>query len=82
MHIAVRPIGARRWQGEHGETHEEIGLSFAGLLCGTAFLAYCTSSIVSLVTSLNQVHSPLQSRTRTHRPSGPRTPSGTAQLPQ
>ena len=42
-------------EGNHGETHEEIAISAGGLLVGTAFLAYFTSTLVSLVTSLNQV---------------------------
>ena len=40
--------------GLHGDTHAEIAISTLGLLGGTAALAYFTSTMVTLVTSLNQ----------------------------
>ena len=42
-------------EGAHGETHEEIAISTVGLLGGTVCMAYFTSTMVNLVTSLNQV---------------------------
>jgi len=41
-------------EGYHGTTHAEIAISCVGLLIGTAFIAYFTSTLVSIVTSLNQ----------------------------
>ncbi|KAL1528321.1 hypothetical protein AB1Y20_009676 [Prymnesium parvum] len=41
-------------EGVHGNTHEEVALGFGGLLFGTTFLAYCTSTMVSLVTCIHQ----------------------------
>lgn len=42
-------------EGVHGETHLEVLYSCLGLLLGTVFLAYFTSTMVTLVTLLNQV---------------------------
>eukprot|EP00324_Dicrateria_rotunda_P001380 CAMPEP_0206166166 /NCGR_PEP_ID=MMETSP1474-20131121/23088_1 /ASSEMBLY_ACC=CAM_ASM_001110 /TAXON_ID=97495 /ORGANISM="Imantonia sp., Strain RCC918" /LENGTH=692 /DNA_ID=CAMNT_0053570009 /DNA_START=131 /DNA_END=2209 /DNA_ORIENTATION=- len=41
-------------EGVHGETHLEVLYSCLGLLLGTVFLAYFTSTMVTLVTLLNQ----------------------------
>jgi len=41
-------------EGAHGETHIEVLYSCFGLLMGTVFLAYFTSTMVTLVTLLNQ----------------------------
>ena len=42
--------------GNHGSTGVEVALSCVGLLWGVVALAYFTSTMVSLVTSLNQVN--------------------------
>lgn len=44
--------------GNHGSTPEEIALSALGLLCGVVALAYFTSTMVTLVTSLSQETKP------------------------
>ena len=40
-------------EGRRGDTHEEVAIGFVGLLGGTVFLAYFTSTMVQLVANLN-----------------------------
>ena len=53
VHACDRGLLIIHGEGDHGDTHEEVAIGFVGLLGGTVFLAYFTSTMVQLVSNLN-----------------------------